>query len=82
VSPDGLVYEFVLRRGARFHNGEPVRAEDVKFSFERYRGMEHKARPILEAVAVTIPIFPVRRMIVLQASLTSWSPAPAPTILP
>ena len=24
VSPDGLVYEFVLRRGARFHNGEPV----------------------------------------------------------
>ncbi len=42
MSPDGLVYEFVLRRGARFHNGEPVRAEDVKFSFERYRGMEHK----------------------------------------
>src|SRR6185436_11347825 len=33
VSPDGLVYEFVLRRGARFHNGEPVTAEDVKFSF-------------------------------------------------
>jgi ABC-type transport system substrate-binding protein len=34
VSPDGLVYEFVLRRGARFHNGDPVTAEDVKFSFE------------------------------------------------
>ena len=38
MSPDGLVYEFVLRRGARFHNGEPVTAEDVKFSLERYRG--------------------------------------------
>ena len=38
VSKDGLVYEFVLRKGARFHNGEPVTAEDVKFSFERYRG--------------------------------------------
>jgi len=37
-SPDGLVYEFRLRRGIRFHNGEPVTAEDVKFSFERYRG--------------------------------------------
>src|SRR5438067_4702714 len=38
VSPDSLVYEFVLRRGGRFQNGEPVTAEDVKFSMERYRG--------------------------------------------
>src|SRR5712692_5781166 len=43
VSPDGLVYEFVLRKGPRFHNGEPVTAEDVKFSFERYRGISAKA---------------------------------------
>ncbi|HEY7040787.1 MAG TPA: ABC transporter substrate-binding protein [Methylomirabilota bacterium] len=38
VSPNGLVYEFVLRANARFHNGERVTAEDVKFSFERYHG--------------------------------------------
>jgi peptide/nickel transport system substrate-binding protein len=37
-SPDGLVYEFKLRQGLRFHNGDPCTAEDVKFSFERYRG--------------------------------------------
>lgn len=37
-SPDGLVYEFRLRPGLRFHNGEPCTAEDVKFSFERYKG--------------------------------------------
>src|SRR5881397_3940906 len=49
VSPDGLVYEFVLRRGARFHNGDPVTAEDVKFSFERYRGAA--SRPLKESVA-------------------------------
>ncbi len=38
VSPDSLVFEFVLRKGVRFHNGDPVTAEDVKFSMERYRG--------------------------------------------
>ena len=37
-SPDGLVYEFKLRRGLKFHNGDPLTTEDVKFSFERYKG--------------------------------------------
>src|SRR5437867_9218673 len=26
VSPDGLAYDFVLRKGVRFHNGEPLTA--------------------------------------------------------
>src|SRR5256714_697984 len=38
TSKDGLTYEFVLRKGAKFHNGDPVTAEDVKFTFERYKG--------------------------------------------
>jgi peptide/nickel transport system substrate-binding protein len=38
TSPDGLTYEFVLRSGVKFHNGDPVTADDVKFSFERYKG--------------------------------------------
>jgi peptide/nickel transport system substrate-binding protein len=41
-SRDGLVYEFVLRKNARFHNGDPVTAEDVKFSFDRYKGAAAK----------------------------------------
>jgi peptide/nickel transport system substrate-binding protein len=42
LSDDGLVYEFVLRDGAKFHDGEPVTSEDVQFSFERYRGAASK----------------------------------------
>src|SRR5213076_2980110 len=35
AAKDGLSYEFVLRRGVVFHNGDPFSADDVKFSFER-----------------------------------------------
>src|SRR6202022_3064219 len=41
-SKDGLLYEFILRRNAKFHNGDPVTAEDVKFSFDRYKGAAAK----------------------------------------
>jgi peptide/nickel transport system substrate-binding protein len=37
-SEDGLTYEFRLRPGLTFHNGDLVTTEDVKFSFERYQG--------------------------------------------
>jgi peptide/nickel transport system substrate-binding protein len=37
VSDDQRVYEFTLREGLRFHNGDPFTAEDVKFSFLRYK---------------------------------------------
>src|SRR5947209_11577721 len=42
ATEDGLSYEFTIRNGAKFHNGDPVTAEDVKFSYERYRGASHE----------------------------------------
>ena len=37
-SADGLTYDFELRQGVKFHNGDPFTATDVQFSFERYKG--------------------------------------------
>jgi len=60
ASEDGRSYEFVLRQGPTFHNGEPVTAEDVKFSFERYRGAAHDT---IKGRMVSIEIPDPRRIV-------------------
>src|SRR5688572_14942803 len=35
ISEDGTSYMFVLREGVTFHDGTPLKASDVKFTFER-----------------------------------------------
>src|SRR5438094_968928 len=56
---DGRTYEFMLRDGAKFHNGDPVTAEDVKFSFERYRGTAHD---LLQQRVATVEALDTRRV--------------------
>jgi peptide/nickel transport system substrate-binding protein len=42
ASADSKVYEFKLRQGVKFHNGDTMTAEDVVFSFWRYKSAEAK----------------------------------------
>jgi peptide/nickel transport system substrate-binding protein len=50
-SPDKRVYEFKLKKGLKFHNGDPFTADDVKFSFERAKGAQLKQK-VKEVVIV------------------------------
>ena len=52
VSADQLVYEFTLRQGLKFHNGDPFTAEDVKFSFLRYKGSKQLRDQVREVEIV------------------------------
>ena len=57
VSQDGLTYEFVLRKGIKFHNGDELTSEDVKFSFERYKGgMSSELKQAVAAVETPDPL--------------------------
>lgn len=44
VAPDRSWISFHLRKEARFHDGTPMTAEDVKFSYEMYRKFGHPVR--------------------------------------
>src|SRR4029450_6652822 len=64
VSSDGLTYDFTLRSGVKFHNGDPLTADDVKFSFDRYRGAGNKA--LKDKVRVVQVVDPLRVRFVLK----------------
>lgn len=53
TNDDNTVYTFTLK-DATFHNGDPVTAQDVVYSFERVAGSPHAVRPdfILSSIGV------------------------------
>ena len=53
VSKDGLIYEFVLRKGVKFHNGDPVTVavaglHDLLWHVRHRRGVDRAAVPEIE----------------------------------
>ena len=44
LSADGLTYSFTLRKGVKFHNGAPLTAEDVLFTWSKYMDKDTKWR--------------------------------------
>jgi peptide/nickel transport system substrate-binding protein len=36
-SDDGLVYTYKIRQGIKFHDGQPMTAKDIKFSYDLYK---------------------------------------------
>jgi peptide/nickel transport system substrate-binding protein len=57
VSADGRTYTFKIREGVTFHDGAPLTAKDVKFSFDRIFGKDSNAArktdlSVIDAVTV------------------------------
>ncbi len=47
ISKDNKVFTFFLRKNAVFHDGTPVTAEDVKFSFDAVRDPKYEAAHLI-----------------------------------
>jgi peptide/nickel transport system substrate-binding protein/microcin C transport system substrate-binding protein len=62
ISPDGLVFTFKLRAGMKFHNGDPVTAEDVKTAFDAIFDNEYNAiqsRPYFSLIDKCVVVDPL-----------------------
>ena len=74
VSPDGLTYDFTLRKDVTFSNGQPFTADDVKFSIERVKSADwtislKKGMDVVKSVEV---VSPTQARVVLSQPSNGW----------
>lgn len=74
VSPDGLTYDFTLRKDVKFSNGEPFTADDVKFSIERVKSADWtiSLKKGMDAVKSVEAVSPTQARVVLSQPSNGW----------
>ncbi len=75
VSPDGLVYDFTLREGVTFSNGEAFTADDVKFSIERVLSEDEWTVSLKDGMSVVSGVevvSPTQARVTLSEPSNSW----------
>ncbi len=73
VSEDGLTYTFTLREGVSFHSGDPLTAEDVKYSIERVTAEESRSSRKSSLATIAGIETPDERTVVITLSRRSIS---------
>lgn len=63
ISTDGMTYTFTLRDGVKFHNGNPVTAEDIVYSIKRSAG---KLEPVDPTVLVESALSVISDVIIVD----------------
>ncbi|MBW1699351.1 MAG: ABC transporter substrate-binding protein [Deltaproteobacteria bacterium] len=76
-TPDGKVWTFHLVKNAKFHNGDPVTAEAVKFSFQRTLKLNKGPAWMLKAVLNPDGIKVVDDYTIKFTLIKPYSPFPA-----
>src|SRR5205807_2494612 len=72
ISKDGLTYTFHLRGGAKFHSGNPVTANDVRFSFRRLKYLEDNPSFFMDPVKDIQALNDTTVKVTLSAPDASW----------
>lgn len=73
ISEDGKVYTFYLKKNVRFHDGHPLTAEDVKFTYDKI--LDPKTNTVRRSNFI-IDQKPVRFEVVDDYTLKAYLPKP------